>query len=264
MGKWFRIVAKEESADIYIYDEIGMWGVTAQSFSNALQAVKAKKRIDLYLNSPGGDVFDGMAIYNALLPLRDRLTVHVMGLAASMASVVMLAASRRIVYTGAMVMVHNPWGCAVGTADEMRKTAGTLDKITDQIVDIYANATRSEPSDIRSLMDKETWFCASEALGHGFATETTEVEAAASLKKRFAMKFHNTPLEIVVDDDEPTLREAEDALRDAGFSDSRAKAILAKGFIRRDGGRLDHREGGGSWAEALAIVENMKNTMEAI
>lgn len=261
MGKWYRIVAKAESADIYIYDEIGMWGVTAQAFTNALQAVKDKASLNLYLNSPGGDVFEGMAIYNALFPLKDKLTVHVMGLAASMASVVMLAASHRIVYTGAMVMIHNPWGCALGTAGEMRKTAETLDKITDQIVDIYANAIGRESDEIRRLMDDETWFNASEAMEIGFATEETEVEAAASLKRKYAMKFHHAPSEIVVED-EPTVREAEEALRDAGFSDSRAKAILAKGFSLRDGGEADHRDGGQDFAPALKLVAGIRKNLE--
>ena len=264
MGKWYRIVAKEDAAEIYIYDEIGMWGVSSKSFTNALQAIKGKSRIDLYINSPGGDVFEGMAIYNALLPLKDRLIVHVMGLAASMASVVMLAASRRIVYSGAMVMVHNPWGCAVGAADEMRKTADTLDKITEQIINIYVNATTMKADEIRSMMNEETWLNANEAIDCGFSTETSEVEAAASLKKRYAMKFHHAPSEIVVEDDEPTIREAEEALRDAGFSDSRAKAILAKGFTRREGEEPDHREGGGSWNEALSIVTNIRTILEAI
>jgi ATP-dependent Clp endopeptidase proteolytic subunit ClpP len=127
--KWYKIQAKEDSADVYIYDYIGAYGVEAAALTRDLALIKDKKNINLYINSPGGDVFEGMTIYNSLLQIKEKLTVHVMGLAASIASVIMLAAEKRIMYQGSMVMIHNPWGCACGNAKEMREMAEVLDKI---------------------------------------------------------------------------------------------------------------------------------------
>ena len=259
--KWYRIQAKADSADIYIYDYIGMWGVEAGDFTKDLSTIQSKAKINLYINSPGGNVFDGMAIYNALLSVKSKLTVHVMGLAASMASVIMLAGDTRIVYQGAMVMIHNPWGGVSGTASEMRETADLLDKITEQIVNLYVNATGQSEDQIRDWMNAETWFSAEESIEHNFSTELSEQEAAASIKNTYAKKYHNVPSDIVEQDTEPTIRTAEDALRDAGFSNVRAKAILAKGFTHRDD-EEPHRDDDLDYSEALAIVDELKKELE--
>ena len=259
--KWYRIQAKADTADIYIYDYIGAWGVEAGAFTKDLSAIQSKSKINLYINSPGGNVFDGMAIYNALLQIKSKLTVHVMGLAASMASVIMLAGEHRIIYQGAMVMIHNPWGGVSGTAKEMRETADLLDKITDQIVNLYVNVTGEAEKQIRDWMDNETWFSAEESIGHNFSTELTEQEAAASIKNTYAKKYHNVPSDIVEQDSEPTIRTAEDALRDAGFSQARSKAILAKGFSHREDGNL-HRDDEQDYSEALAIVNELQKGLE--
>jgi ATP-dependent Clp endopeptidase proteolytic subunit ClpP len=260
---WYRIEAKSDAADIYVYDYIGTWGVEAGTFTKELAAVKDRRVLNLYINSPGGDVFEGMTIYNALLDVRNKLTAHVMGLAASMASVILLAASTRVIHRGAMVMVHNPWGGCMGTARQMRDTADVLDKITDQIALLYQDATGADEARVRAWMDAETWFNAEEALEHGFASAVSEQQAAASIKQKYASKYRNVPGDIVEGDMEPTIRTAEDALRDAGFSSVRAKAILAKGFARREDGDPCHREDGPDYSAALEIVKQIQDSMEA-
>jgi ATP-dependent Clp endopeptidase proteolytic subunit ClpP len=259
--KWYRIEMKGDNADIYIYDEIGYWGVNAQDFATSLALVKDFKTINLYINSPGGDVFEGMAIYNALLTVKEKLTAHVMGLAASMASVILMAAPKRIIHQGAMVMVHNPSGGAWGTSEDMRKVAATLDQIKMQMVNLYVNTTGLPEEDVKKLMDNETWLTAQDSVDKGFATEKSESKEVASIKKKYVAKFHNLPEGVVVVD-EPTVREAEDALRDVGFSDSRAKLILSKGY-RRDGDNPD-RDGEEDFSEALGIINQMKIKLEAI
>lgn len=254
MKKWYRIESKTDSADIYIYDEIGMWGVEAKEFAASLAMIKDLKEINLFINSPGGDVFEGMAIYNALLTVKDKLTAHVMGMAASIASIILMAAPKRIIHSGALVMIHNPSSGVWGTAEDLRKRAATLDMITDQMVEIYKSVTGLEEEELRKLLDDETWMDADEAVEKGFATEANEEKAAASLQKKYVSKFHNLPSEVVIVE-EPTIREAEDALRDVGFSQVSAKKILANGFHRDD--EDQHREGEEDYSEALGMVDQM-------
>lgn len=252
--KWYRIENKTNSADIYIYDEIGMWGVDAKDFATSLALIKDFDQINVFINSPGGDVFEGMAIYNALLTVKDKLTAHVMGMAASIASIILMAAPKRIIHQGALVMIHNPSSGIWGTASDLRKRAETLDKITDQMVDIYRGVTGLEDSEIRKLLDDETWMEAEEAVENGFATDLNEEEAAASLQKKYVSKFHNLPSEVVIVE-EPTIREAEDALRDAGFSQAVAKKILSQGFNRDD---CDpRRDGDEDFSEAIQMLDKM-------
>jgi ATP-dependent Clp protease protease subunit len=199
-----------------------------------------------------------MAIYNALLGVKDRLTAHVMGLAASMASVILMAAPVRIIHQGAMVMVHNPSGSAFGQADELRKTADTLDQIKGQMAAIYAAATGKDDGTVRKLMDDETWMGADEAVTQGFATEKDEEQVAASLRRAVAGKFRHVPPEIAIEET-PTIRDAENALRDAGFPADRAKAILAVGFARD--GQSGHRDD--AEAAVIAALEDMNVRVEA-
>lgn len=260
---WYKIQSKDDSSDVYIYDYIGSYGVEAAALTKDLALMKDKKSINVYINSPGGDVFEGMTIYNALVQIKSKLTIHVMGLAASIASVIMLAAEKRIMYQGSMIMIHNPWGCACGNAKEMREMADVLDKIDGQLVQIYADITGQTEDQITKWLDAETWFTADEAVENGFATELSDKQAAASIKKTYASKYRNVPEDIVEDDTEPTIRTAEDALRDAGFSAVRAKAILAKGFTHRDDGKPDPREEEPDYSAALDIIKNIQNSLEA-
>lgn len=259
MKKWYRIEMKNNVADIYIYDEIGYWGVEAKEFAASLALVKDFDEINLYINSPGGDVFEGMAIYNALLTVKDKLTAHIMGLAASMASVILMAAPKRIIHKGAMVMVHNPSSSAYGTAEDMRKRATLLDQITDQMVTIYSEGTGLSDVEVRELLDNETWLDSSEALSKGFVTEVNEEKAAASLKRKYVDKFHNLPSGVVIVD-EPTIRDAETALRDAGFSAGISKQILSQGFHRDGDG--SGRDGEEDYSQATQLVRKMISNME--
>lgn len=168
---WYRIEAKaDDSAAVTIYDEIGWFGVTADDFVRDLRGVKAKA-IDLHLNSPGGDVFDGIAIHNALRDHPATVTAYVDGLAASIASVILQAADNRVMNLGGMVMIHEASGLAIGNAKDMRDLAELLDKASQNIADIYAARSGKDAAGFRESMAAETWFTGAEAVAAGLADE---------------------------------------------------------------------------------------------
>ena len=121
MKGWYTIKAASDgtSANISIYEEIGGWGITAQQFSEDLKALGDISHISLHIHSPGGDVFDGIAIYNLLNKHPAKVTVQIDGLAASMASVIAMAGDRIVMPENALMMIHKPWGISGGNANDM-------------------------------------------------------------------------------------------------------------------------------------------------
>lgn len=129
-NSWFRMQAGHQSdADIYIYDEIGFWGVTAKQFISDLNALGDITHINLHINSPGGDVFEGIAIFNALKTHGASITVYVDGVAASMASVIAMVGNPVIMPENSFMMIHKPFGFTGGDAEDMRTYADLLDKV---------------------------------------------------------------------------------------------------------------------------------------
>jgi len=182
---WFTITnaADAPAAEISIHDEIGAWGVSAKDFLAQLRSIAAATPIHLSLHSPGGEVFDGLAIYHAL-KARGNVTVRIEGLAASMASVIAMAGTRIEMPRNAFLMIHNPSGFAMGDAADMRQLADLLDKIKSSLVAAYRDRTKKTDEDIMDMMDAETWLTGEEAVEHGFADATTdEVALSASAFK---------------------------------------------------------------------------------
>jgi len=178
---WYSIHAREQVAEIFIYDEIGGWGITAKEFIDELNALDDSiQTIDLRINSPGGSVFEGNAIYNALKRHPATVNAHIDALAASMASVIALAGDSVTMAANGLYMIHNPRGAAWGEADELRKVADLIDKIRLLMVNIYAAKTGMEAELIAEFMNEETWFNAEEALKEGFIDAISDpIEAAA-------------------------------------------------------------------------------------
>lgn len=173
---WFRIEnKKDDETDVYIYDEIGFWGTTAQDFATALQAVDAKT-INLHLNSPGGEVFDGVAIYNTLLDHKAKVIVYVDGLAASAASFIAQAGDEVIMGKGSTMMIHDASGLAWGNADELRDTAKILDQLSDTIAGLYADRAGGTSEEWRAIMKAEAWYNATEAVEAGLADKVSHTE----------------------------------------------------------------------------------------
>lgn len=227
---WYSIEAKAETpdhAEVMIYDEIGMFGVGAKAFVADLKAVKAKT-ITLRMNSPGGDVFDGVAIAQAIKEHPATVTVQVDGLAASIASIIAMAGDEVTMAKGAFLMIHNPWMLAIGDAADMRHAADTLDKVQESLIRTYADETKNTQRQVREWMDAETWFTADEAVEHGFADRIVDTNAA---KAAFDLTvFNNAPEGIAAEtQDKPTVRDIEMALRDLGLSRKESEAFVAKG-----------------------------------
>ena len=187
---WYNIKAESSDsiADIYIFDEVGTFGVTAQSFIEEIKAFKDVP-MNLHINCVGGDVFEGMAIYNVIKKRTAKTTIYIEGIAASMGSVIALAGDEVIMAENSLFMIHNAWGGAMGEASEMRKTAALLEKISGEIADIYIKKTRLPYDKVQEMMDEETWLSAEEAFNLGFVDSISDAIKVAA--KYDVSKFKN-------------------------------------------------------------------------
>ncbi|WP_353979398.1 ClpP-like prohead protease/major capsid protein fusion protein [Salinicola endophyticus] len=192
---WFMIRAIAQGvAEIAIYDEIGAWGVTAKQFAQELKALGDVQTMNLHIHSPGGDVFEGMAIYNLLASHPATINVYIDGLAASMASVVAMAGDTVYIPENAMIMIHKPWGIQGGNSDDMRRYAELLDKVETTLLTAYTKKTGKTEDEVRSWLAAETWLSGPEAVEHGFADQLVEPLAmAASLKSKRLQEFEHMP-----------------------------------------------------------------------
>ena len=184
-AKYYSINASGDGpAEILIYDVIGQswWeeSVTAKQFVKDLKAIGAKKDVVVRINSPGGNVFDGNAIFNALKNHKGKVDVVVDGMALSMASIIAMAGDTITMSDNAIMMIHNPSGLAVGDANAMRTYADLLDKIKSPMVDAYVARSGKQADEIAALMDAETWFNAEEAKAFGFADAIVESNLAVA------------------------------------------------------------------------------------
>lgn len=186
--------------ELRIYDEIGFWGVTAKDFIDQLHAVAADAvEVIVAVNSPGGDVFDAFAIYNALRRYAGKITSRVDGIAASAASLIVMAGDQVVMPENTMLMIHNPWTVAIGTAEDMRKTAEMMDKARDGIVAAYRAKSGQSDAELIRMMDEETWLTALEAQALGFCDVIENpVKLAASVRtSELLAKFQKTPADLL-------------------------------------------------------------------
>lgn len=159
-----------KSTDIHIYDEIGVHGVTAKSFLEDLKGLKGKD-ITVHINSTGGDVFQGQAIYTALKNYSGKVTVKIEGLAASMATIIALAADRVEMTSNSLFMIHSPMSNVFGNKSQMRKQINALEKVETTMLSVYKAKTNISEDEIEQMMARETWLSAHEALELGFVDE---------------------------------------------------------------------------------------------
>lgn len=199
MAIWFDILNKDngERAEIYIYGAIvnAKWDpadpeVTPIDFKQELDAVKSAKDIDLYVNSPGGNVFAGMAIYHMLKRLEANVVGHVDGIAASISSVILMAAKKIIAPKTSMMLAHKPLvsGFMYGNAKDLRKISDELDKVEELIVNAYGEKTGIKSEKIREIMEKDTYMTGEEAVNEGFADALDEnTQISASVDNEFVV-----------------------------------------------------------------------------
>lgn len=256
VGTKFEAKVEDGGTIIDLYDEIGYWGTDARGFRARLK--DATGDITLRINSPGGDVFDGIAIYNDLIAYDGKVKVEVVGLAASIASIIAMAGDEITIADNAMFMIHNAWTIGVGNRHDMADVATVLGKIDDALARTYAARTTTGIRSIKQMMDDETWLTAKEAKEAGFATS---VGSAAEAKARFDLSvFSAVPDSLKWRDDTtedtPTKRDLERALtQDAGWSRSKARAAMrvienTKDEPLQDAGEVDLT----SLAEAVRAV----------
>ncbi len=202
---WYRINAEGTGAAIiYLYGAIGQdwWGEgnAAIDFAKELDALSPRP-IELRVNSEGGDVFEGYAIYSTLIRYPGRVTAFVDGLAASAASVIVMAADELVMGEPAFLMIHNAWSIVLGNAQELRDCADRLDAIDEQMVAIYEKSCDKSADEIRAAVEATTWLNAEQALEWGFADRIEEsLKAAACITRDFAKHFASIPAGVQIVD----------------------------------------------------------------
>ncbi len=231
--KWFNIADNK----VYIDNVIGasFWddeAITPKSFMAQVKAIKTDD-IELHVNSPGGSVYDGFAIYQFLCGLDKKITGIVDAMAASIASVILMAADKIIVPETSTIMIHDPWGIVIGNSSDLRKEAEELDRIQGQIADVY-NARTGQPKEkINALMAAETYMTGREAFDMKFADEVSENKRLAACSFDLDI-FDKLPPHFKKISDANTKRNLEESLRDAGYSIQQAKKLAAGPDNQRD------------------------------
>lgn len=207
---WYALQANGEAdervIEVFVYGEIGAWGITANQFVQDLRAMDdGVSPVVAAFNSIGGDLFDGLAMHNALSRLGERCTGRIDALAASAASVAVCGAHRVVIASNAMLMIHNPWTYAAGDAEDFRKVADVLDQTMEAIIAAYkAKAPDIDEEELRRLVAAETWLTANEAVALGLADEVGDgVKVKACLGQGGVLqRYQHAPAELLAQLDE--------------------------------------------------------------
>lgn len=257
-GQTFDVQSAEGKTRIELYDEIGgAFGIKAKDIRERLQGAGD---IVISINSPGGDVFEGLAIYNTLIAHEGHIRVEIIGVAASIASIIAMAGDDRAIASNSFFMIHDAWSLTVGNRHDHDEVAGLLKQIDGAMAKTYASRTGQNERDISRLMDEESWFEGQEAKAAGFATEILE---PAERRARFDLSIYaKAPTKLLGEvtsaaikpADISNRREYERFLRDAGFSRSRAKA-LAAGYNSAE----DQREAETAESDLVAFIAAKTN-----
>lgn len=244
LDRWTGPLAAEADnpATISIYDVIGEdpWtggGVSAKRIAAALRSV-GKADVTVNINSPGGDLFEGLAIYNLLREHPAKVTVQVMGLAASAASVIAMAADDLAMGLGSFLMIHKSWGMVLGNEDDFREAADVFGTLDRSMVDIYAARTGQDPKEIARMMRAETWLTAADAVEKRFADRTFNLPETVAEARAEALDFR------------AARRTVEGALKAANFSRSQADQLL-KALSGKPGAASNAKPGAGVNAEDI-------------
>ncbi len=213
----FRIVAKNDAATIWLYDEIGPFGVTAKAFIDEMQAVPSDMPITLRINSPGGDAFDGISIYNNL-KRRKNVHIEVDGAAASAAAIIAMAGDTVVMAENALMMIHQAWGLAIGSSDELMKRATMLESIDAQQLKIFGEKTGLPDEEVMAMIKAETWMDSAKAAELGFIDKVVGEQriAASAIRRDFtrdvpksSIHFDPEPLKSIGTDFDLKIRIAE-------------------------------------------------------
>lgn len=183
MNKYYSLVKnkKKREAELTIFGDITSYAweelgqVSSYNLSRQLQQLTDVDIINVHINSYGGEVAEGLAIYNSLKQHKAKVKTYCDGFACSIASVIFMAGDERIMSNASLLMIHNAWSFVQGNAEQLRKQADDLDIITQASVNAYMNHVSISENELKELLDNETWLDCNEALKKGFATKITEV-----------------------------------------------------------------------------------------
>lgn len=256
VGRQFDVHAAEgEITEIDLYDEIGFWGVTASEFR---AQIKGKGDLRVRINSPGGDVFDGIAMHNDLVDHPGHVEVVIAGLAASAASIVAMAGDAVRIADNAFLMIHNAWTIWLGDAAAAEHIAGVLRQIDGALNTTYRNRTGLSAKEITEMMDAETWLGAEDAVAKGFADST--FDAVDGAQARFDLTgFRNVPAAVPqaqASAKPVTRRDLERVLtQDAGFTRSQARSFLDRGY------KAEPMQDAGADAEFVRLMQPYLSTL---
>lgn len=197
---------ENKTADIYIYGDITSWewyesDVSSYTLAKELKELdESVEQINVYINSYGGEVAEGLAIYNALKRHKAKVTTYVDGFACSIASVIFSAGDERVVSNTSLIMIHNAWTWSAGDSNDFRKQADDLETITQASINAYMNNVNITEEEIKEMMNDETWFDGNDAVEMGFATKLVEVNekevVTQSVRKQLLQKITEKPIKL--------------------------------------------------------------------
>ncbi|MGL5765658.1 MAG: head maturation protease, ClpP-related [Sarcina sp.] len=212
---YFSMVQEKNEATINIYGDITSWDwyesdVSSYTLSKQLDALEVDT-INVYINSYGGEVAEGLAIYNSLKRHKAKVKTYCDGFACSIASVIFMAGDERIMSTASLLMIHNAWTYTAGNANELRKQAEDLDIITQASINAYMESVNISEEEVKELLDNETWLSSQLAVEHGFATTVISSKDAEkvsqSVKKSLQKMILESQINKVVEEEEPKITE---------------------------------------------------------
>lgn len=196
-----------KTADIYIYGDITSWAwyedeVSSYTLVKELESLEDVDNINIYINSYGGEVAEGLAIYNALKRHKAKVTTIVDGFACSIASVIFAAGDERVMSNTSLLMIHNAWTWTTGDSNDLREEADNLEKITQASINAYMNIVNVDEEEIKEMMNTDTWLNGPECLEMGFATNLIEVAekevATQSVRKSLMQRVKKDPEKVAV------------------------------------------------------------------
>lgn len=265
--------ADDTEAEILIYGDIGggWWdeGITGESISNQIANLDVDT-IHVRINSGGGLVFEGLAIYQALARHDSKIVVHIDSIAASIASVIAMAGDEIRISEGANLMIHKPWSGMWGDADAFRKEADVLDQLQAGLVNIYEARTGAKRADLESWVNAETWFLGQAAVEAGFADVVVPAKKKKAAASAMLNHFRNTPQNLLASAGGPEIREFEAFLRDGeGLSHAQAKRIAAAmSRVSRDDSpepsELPLRDGGDPADEQRTVANRLAQSIKQL
>ena len=234
---WYSVKnVSADSLDVEIHEEIGLWGISAKEFIADIKD-KNYQTINLTIHSPGGNLFDGLAMYHALKNHPATVNATVLAMAGSAASVVLMAADNIAMPVDSYVFIHDPSLVAGGNSSDLREAADLLDRFGENIINIYERRTGMARDELKAMMAREEFIAAADAVEMGFADELVDAVKVAANAAGFARRLKNMPTSIsgknTIDNSNPddiqTIQDLEKFLREVGnFSNSLATATVGK------------------------------------